>query len=127
VVPDGELPAGAELRAFVALELPEYMVPAAFVELDRIPLTVNGKLDRHALPEPDASVETGHTYVAPRTPTEERVAEVWQDVLGVERVGVEDGFFELGGDSIRAVALVGALRAAGFDVAVRDVFEHRTV
>ncbi|MFI8835437.1 non-ribosomal peptide synthase/polyketide synthase [Streptomyces afghaniensis] len=127
LVVDGELPSTAELRAFVAGALPEYMVPAAFVELERIPLTVNGKLDRRALPEPDASVETSHTFVAPRTPTEERVAEVWQEVLGVERVGVEDGFFELGGDSIRAVALVGALRAAGFDVAVRDVFEHRTV
>ncbi|MEU0076254.1 amino acid adenylation domain-containing protein, partial [Streptomyces sp. NPDC006332] len=127
LVIDAELPSTAELRAFVAGALPEYMVPAAFVELERIPLTVNGKLDRRALPEPDASVETGHTFVAPRTPTEERVAEVWQEVLGVERVGVEDGFFELGGDSIRAVALVGALRAAGFDVAVRDVFEHRTV
>ncbi|WP_128092674.1 non-ribosomal peptide synthetase, partial [Streptomyces afghaniensis] len=127
LVIDDELPSTAELRAFVAGALPEYMVPAAFVELERIPLTVNGKLDRRALPEPDASLETGHTFVAPRTPTEERVAQVWQEVLGVERVGAEDGFFELGGDSIRAVALVGALRAAGFDVAVRDVFEHRTV
>ncbi|WP_326760221.1 amino acid adenylation domain-containing protein [Streptomyces phaeochromogenes] len=128
VVPDGEAPSTADLRAFVARELPEYMVPAVFVELERVPLTVNGKLDHRALPAPDASaVESGHMYVAPRTPTEERVAVVWQEVLGVERVGVEDGFFELGGDSIRAVALVGALRAAGFDVSVRDVFEQRTV
>ncbi|NGO07967.1 amino acid adenylation domain-containing protein [Streptomyces sp. HC44] len=128
VVAEGELPAVADLRAFTALELPEYMVPAVFVTVERIPLTVNGKLDRRALPAPDASaVETGHTYIAPRTPTEERTAAVWQEVLGAERVGVEDGFFELGGDSIRAVALVGALRAAGFDVAVRDVLEHRTV
>ncbi|EPJ35817.1 putative Linear gramicidin synthase subunit C [Streptomyces afghaniensis 772] len=100
LVIDSELPSTTELRQFVAGALPEYMVPAAFVELERIPLTVNGKLDRRALPEPDASVETGHTFVAPRTPTGERVAEVWQEVLGVERVGVEDGFFELGGDSI---------------------------
>ncbi|WP_405617058.1 amino acid adenylation domain-containing protein [Streptomyces sp. NBC_00076] len=128
LVAEGELPAVAELRAFAAQELPEYMVPAVFVAVERIPLTVNGKLDQRALPTPDASaVETGDTYTAPRTPTEERVAAVWQEVLGAERVGVEDGFFELGGDSIRAVALVGALRAAGFDVAVRDVFERRTV
>ncbi|WP_460068176.1 amino acid adenylation domain-containing protein [Streptomyces sp. YKOK-I1] len=128
LVTDGELPSTSELRAFVARELPEYMVPAAFVAVERIPLTVNGKLDRRALPAPDsAAVESGSRFVAARTPTEERVVAVWRESLGVERVGVEDGFFELGGDSIRAVALVGALRAAGFDVAVRDVFEHRTV
>ncbi|MGV9450285.1 amino acid adenylation domain-containing protein [Streptomyces sp. NPDC003635] len=128
VLPAGEAPGPAELRAHLAASLPQYMVPAAFVALDRLPLTTNGKLDKRALPAPgreDLGGDRAHT--AARTPVEERVAEVWREVLGLDRVSVEDGFFDLGGDSIRAVALVGALRAAGFDVAVRDVFDHRTV
>ncbi|WP_218835023.1 non-ribosomal peptide synthetase [Streptomyces sp. Tue6028] len=105
--------------------LPEYMVPSAFVQLDAIPLTANGKLDRRALPDPEA-VATD-TYVAPRSATEERIAEVWGQVLGLDKVGVEDNFFDLGGHSIKAIALVGALRAEGFEAAVSDVFRHRTV
>ncbi|MFE6872840.1 condensation domain-containing protein, partial [Kitasatospora sp. NPDC057692] len=106
--------------------LPDYMLPSAYITLDTLPLNANGKIDRRALPAPDtAAADDG--YVAPRTVTEERIAETWAQVLGRERVGVEDGFFEIGGHSIRAVALVGALRSAGFDIGVRDVFEHRTV
>ncbi|MEV4021197.1 condensation domain-containing protein, partial [Nonomuraea angiospora] len=105
-----------------------YMVPSAFVQVPRIPLNNNGKLDRRALPAPDReALPAGHAYVAPRTPTEELVAGVWRDVLGVERVGVHDNFFDLGGHSIRAVALVGALRKNGIEVTVRDVFQHRTI
>ena len=128
-VPAGpQLPAPAELAAHCAAVLPEYMVPVAFLALDRIPLTANGKLDRRALPAPDrAALDPGQDYLAPRTPTEEQVAAVWTEVLEVAQVGVRDGFFDLGGDSIRAVALVGSLRAAGFDVSVRDVFEYRSV
>ncbi|MFE0799706.1 amino acid adenylation domain-containing protein, partial [Streptomyces sp. NPDC058834] len=124
---DADAPAPAQLRALLAAALPEYMVPAAFVVLDRLPLTTNGKLDRRALPAPGQDAVGATAYVAPRTVVEERIAEVWQDVLGLDRVSVEDGFFELGGHSIRAVTLVGRLRAAGYDLAVRDVFEHRTV
>ncbi|MER6899797.1 amino acid adenylation domain-containing protein, partial [Amycolatopsis sp. NPDC000740] len=121
-------PAPAELVASLSRDLPEYMVPAAFLVLDRIPLTANGKLDRAALPAPgrDALGVTAG-MVRPRTDDERRVAAVWQEVLGVEQVGVHDNFFELGGHSIRAVAVVGALREAGFDVTVRDVFEHRSI
>ncbi|GFJ94275.1 non-ribosomal peptide synthetase [Phytohabitans rumicis] len=116
------------MRALLARTLPEYMIPSAFVPLGKIPLTANGKLDRAALPTVDrAALSADRAYVAPRTPAEERVAAVWREVLGVDRVGVDDGFFDLGGDSIRAVALVGALREAGYEVAVRDVFAHRTV
>ncbi|MBY8850285.1 amino acid adenylation domain-containing protein, partial [Saccharothrix sp. MB29] len=114
-----------ELRDWLGRTLPEYMVPPDLVYLDRMPLTSNGKLDVAALPVPDAGAEVG--YEQPRTPEEERMAAVWADVLGAERVGVRDGFFDLGGDSIRAVALVGALREAGFDVSVRDIFAERTV
>ncbi|MDR3035060.1 MAG: amino acid adenylation domain-containing protein, partial [Kitasatospora sp.] len=128
VAEDGARPEPEELAAHAALALPGYMVPAAYVLLDALPLTVNGKLDKRALPAPGRSALRGRRgHVAPRTLAEQRMAAVWADVLGVPRVGVEDGFFDLGGDSIRAVALVGALRAEGFDVAVRDVFLHRTV
>jgi len=124
VVASGEVDVEA-VRAFVGLSLPDYMVPGAVVVLDALPLTVNGKLDRRALPAPDFSARAVSRDAA--SESEARVAEVWRDVLGVSRVGMDDNFFDLGGDSIRAVALVGALRGVGVDVSVRDVFEHRTV
>ncbi|WP_406369775.1 amino acid adenylation domain-containing protein [Streptomyces sp. NBC_00647] len=114
-----------DLREWLGGTLPEYMVPSAFVELDRIPLTANGKLDRRALPDPEAIATD--TYIAPRSETEGTIAEVWGRVLGLDKVGVEDNFFDLGGHSIKAIALVGALRAEGFEAAVSDVFRHRTV
>ncbi|MFI6015647.1 amino acid adenylation domain-containing protein [Streptomyces sp. NPDC051243] len=117
----------AELHEWLARTLPDYMVPAAFVRLAAVPLTPNGKVDKRALPAPDDESFVRGEYVAPRTDSERRIAEIWRDALGVERVGVRDGFFDLGGDSIRAVALVGALRAQGVDIAVRDVLEARTV
>ncbi|WP_172388267.1 phosphopantetheine-binding protein, partial [Streptomyces sp. MNP-20] len=80
--------------------------------LETIPLTANGKVDRRALPEATAAV--ADTYVAPRSDAEARIAEVWGQVLGLEKVGVEESFFDLGGHSIKAIALVGALRAQGF-------------
>ncbi len=126
VVPEGEV-SPADLRTELLQTLPEYMVPAAFVELESIPLTTNGKLDKRALPEPAAQQLDQGRYVAPRTPAEARMAAVWAEAVGAERVGVEDDFFALGGDSLRAVTLVGSLRAAGFEVSVRDVFEHTTV
>ncbi|MEU7607639.1 non-ribosomal peptide synthetase, partial [Streptomyces sp. NPDC041003] len=109
------------IRSHLAEALPDYMVPAAFVTLDAIPLTVNGKADLRALPAPALEAFTSERFVAPRTPVEERLAAVWCEVLGLERVGVEGSFFDLGGDSIRAVRLVGALRAAGYDVSIPDV------
>ncbi|MFG2825799.1 amino acid adenylation domain-containing protein, partial [Kitasatospora sp. NPDC048365] len=129
LVPAGDgLPDAAELRGFLAASLPEYMVPAVYLAIDAIPLTTNGKLDKRALPAPGAdAIRARQEYRAPRTPLETRITEVWQSVLGVERIGVEDSFFDLGGDSIRAVALIGALRAAGLDASVRDVFTRRTV
>ncbi|MCO5991721.1 amino acid adenylation domain-containing protein, partial [Actinoallomurus spadix] len=128
-VPGGDGAASAdELARHCAAALPDYMIPTAFMAVDRIPLTANGKVDRAALPVPDrATLMADAGFTAPRTEYEERVAAVWAEVLEVDQVGVEDGFFDLGGDSIRAVAVVGALREAGFEVTVRDVFEHRTV
>ncbi|MFF4045019.1 condensation domain-containing protein, partial [Streptomyces sp. NPDC001816] len=117
----------AVLRSELGRALPEYMVPAAFVELDALPLTPNGKLDKRALPAPEQDAFARGAYVAPRDATEARIAAVWSEVLGLDEVSVEDSFFDLGGDSIRAVSLVGALRTAGFDTTMQEVFAARTV
>ncbi|MEV0742220.1 amino acid adenylation domain-containing protein [Streptomyces sp. NPDC050549] len=117
----------ARLQALLARSLPSYMVPAAFVRLAGLPLTANGKLDRKALPAPGRAATAAAEHTAPRTGAESAMACVWAEVLGLDRVGVHDNFFDLGGDSLRAVALAGALRDAGTAVSVRDVFEHRTV
>ncbi|MFB6813996.1 amino acid adenylation domain-containing protein [Streptomyces sp. NPDC056347] len=117
----------AALRALVAETLPAYMVPAACLTLTALPLTANGKLDRTALPAPGRDATAVGAYTAPRTTTEHTLATVWATVLGRDTVGIHDNFFELGGDSIRAVTLVGALREAGWETSVRDIFAHRTV
>src|SRR5260370_32750561 len=104
------------------------MVPAVFVFLDRIPLTANGKVDRRALPAPDqVAIASVPHYLPPCTPAEQLLASVWRDVLGVAQVGRHDNFFDLGGDSIKAVVLAGGMRDAGLDVTVADLFKHRTV
>jgi amino acid adenylation domain-containing protein len=119
-------PVGLDLlRPWLADRLPDYMHPSTLVHLERIPLTPNGKLDTAALPEPDGR-DTGDTYVAPEGPMEELVADIWSEVLG-KRVGTQDAFIDIGGDSIRAVALTGALRNAALKVTVRDLFAHPTV
>ncbi|CAN2534202.1 D-alanine--D-alanyl+carrier+protein+ligase [Methylocapsa aurea] len=89
----------AELRGALARELPDYMIPAAFVALDALPLTPNGKIDRRALPAPDLDAQIAHRYVAPRNATEEALCRIFADVLGIDRVGVDDDFFQLGGHS----------------------------
>ena len=94
-----------ELRSHLRLLLPDYMLPAAFVTLDDLPMLANGKLDRAALPAPDWSRNEKLEYVAPRTPTEKRLAGLWSDVLGVSRIGIHDDFFELGGHSLMAAQL----------------------
>ncbi|MGA4839088.1 amino acid adenylation domain-containing protein [Streptomyces sp. G45] len=113
-----------ELRRFAAARLPEFMVPAVFVLLDKLPLAPNGKLDRRALPEPEP---TGSAYRAPRTPAEEILTGVYAEVLGLDRVGVDDDFFAVGGDSIRSIQVVSRARAQGVEVSPRQIFECRTV
>ncbi|WP_229911593.1 condensation domain-containing protein, partial [Streptomyces aurantiogriseus] len=113
-----------ELRRFVAERLPEFMVPSVFVSLERLPLAPNGKLDRAALPEPEF---TGEAYRAPRSDVEEILAGVYADVLGVERVGIDDDFFAIGGDSIRSIQIVSRARALGVEITARQIFERRTV
>jgi amino acid adenylation domain-containing protein len=103
-------PGEAELRQHLREKLPEYMVPSRFVELEALPLTANGKVDRRALPDPDAvRGERSQAYVAPRTELETQLAGVWSALLGVDRVGVEDDFIELGGDSQKAIQLLSQL------------------
>ncbi|MEU5647658.1 amino acid adenylation domain-containing protein, partial [Streptomyces milbemycinicus] len=121
---DAQLPTD-ELKRFVGQRLPEYMVPAAVVTMDRLPLTPNGKLDRAALPDPEF---TGEAYRAPRTAAEWTLAGLFADLLGVERVGIDDNFLALGGHSLLVTQLISGIRTA-FDVEVRirTVFESPTV
>ncbi|MET0395681.1 MAG: amino acid adenylation domain-containing protein, partial [Longimicrobiaceae bacterium] len=115
----------AELRAHAGEQLPEYMVPWAIVVLERLPVTINGKIDRRALPAPERPRDAEH--VAPRTPAEEVLAGIWAEVLGTERVGLEESFFELGGDSILSIQVVSRARQRGLKLTPRQLFEHPTV
>ncbi|HEX2264347.1 MAG TPA: condensation domain-containing protein, partial [Pseudonocardiaceae bacterium] len=121
-------PDTGELHALLGRSLPEYMVPSAFVTLDALPLTRNGKLDRKALPAPDLSAATRAAYVPPRSNVERVLAQIWADVLETEHVGVEDNFFELGGDSILTIQVISRLRSAlGVQMSPRAVFSNPTV
>ncbi|MDQ4130301.1 MAG: amino acid adenylation domain-containing protein [Actinomycetota bacterium] len=130
VVPPGaQAPTSVELRRFLAERLPVYMVPSAFVRLDALPLTANGKVDRDALPPPGDSRQGLSTpWVAARTSTEERIAAIWSRVLDVEWVGVDDDFFDLGGHSLQAIQAVAEVRQAfAVEIPVRAIFEAPTV
>jgi amino acid adenylation domain-containing protein len=126
VVAAGEAPSLEKLREFLKYRLPEYMVPGAFVFLPALPLTPNGKVDRRALPAPEWSSESA--YVAPGTPTEERLAAIWAAVLEIERVGVEDNFFDLGGHSLRMVQVKRRLETElGVEASLVELFQYPTV
>jgi amino acid adenylation domain-containing protein len=128
VAHEGAELAPAALRAELGARLPDYMVPSAFVLLDAFPLTVNGKLDRKALPAPDQSALITREYEAPRGELETALAGIWQDLLGMERVGRHDHFFELGGHSLLATQVVSKIRARlGHEVPLRALFEDATV
>jgi acyl carrier protein len=116
-----------ELREHLRRSLPEYMVPAAYVALEALPLTPNGKLDRKALPAPEHAAEAVR-YVAPRTEAEEVLAEIWAEVLGVERVGVHDSFFDLGGHSLLIMRLLARIRdTLDLRISIRTVFSMPTL
>ncbi|ARN83875.1 hypothetical protein B1812_21565 (plasmid) [Methylocystis bryophila] len=123
---EGTTPAAGELRAALQAHLPDYMLPSAFVTLDALPLTANGKVDRKALPAPDLGALQAHRYVAPRTATEAALCRIWAQTLGLERVGVEDNFFELGGHSLLAVTLIERMRQEGLQADVRALFVSPT-
>ncbi|MBZ4423367.1 condensation domain-containing protein, partial [Myxococcus sp. RHSTA-1-4] len=119
----------AALRAFLKGRLPEYMVPSALVRLDALPLTANSKVDRKALPAPSSALApSSESYVAPRTPSEELLAGIYAQVLGVERVSITDSFFDLGGHSLLATRVVSRIRASfGVELPLRELFQAPTV
>jgi hypothetical protein len=118
---------GARLRSYLLETLPDYMVPSGWLFLEALPLTPNGKVDRKALPRPEAQHAAG-AYAAPETATDRAVAEVWQQVLRVERVGLHDNFFDLGGHSLLLMQVQGQLRRLlEREVPIVDLFRHPTV
>jgi acyl carrier protein len=130
IVPEEQpAPTTSELHSFLKDKLPAYMVPSAFVMLDALPLTPNGKLNRRALPAPDVSRPTLATsYLAPATELERRIAEIWQDILGVDRVGMRDNFFELGGYSLLVVRLHGRLNEIlEQELSIVELFRYPTI
>ncbi|MEG4330816.1 amino acid adenylation domain-containing protein [Microcoleus sp. AT9_A2] len=138
LVPDARLGAGtgapplqlssSELRQFLQERLPEYMVPSAFVLLESLPLTNNGKVDRKALPAPDRDrPELEEAFATPSTAIEKILAEIWAQVLGLEQVGIDDNFFELGGDSILSIQVISQANRAGLRLTPKQLFQHQTI
>ena len=122
-------PKSSELRSFLLAKLPDYMVPGAFVFLETMPLTPNGKIDRRVLPAPDSSLrEQEDKFVAPSTPTEEILAAIWAEVLGLQLVGINDNFFDLGGHSLLATQIISRIREAfSIELPLRHLFEAPTI
>jgi acyl carrier protein len=124
---DNPVLSAADLRAFLCGKLPEHMVPSIFIFLEALPLTPNGKVDRKALPAPQPA-ESNQSFVAPRTPTEELLANIWAQVLKIDKFSIDGNFFELGGDSLTAMRLVARLsQETGENVHVRTVFDKPTI
>ncbi|HEX2611051.1 MAG TPA: amino acid adenylation domain-containing protein, partial [Gemmatimonadales bacterium] len=121
-------PSVSELRRFLHSQIPDFMVPSAFVMLEEFPVSANGKLDRQALPAPDSSrPRVDEAFAAPRNRTEQVLMEIWREVLGLEQIGIYDNFFELGGDSILSIQIISRARQAGLRVVPRQLFEHQTI
>ncbi|BDB91598.1 hypothetical protein BSG8_03500 [Bacillus subtilis subsp. natto] len=117
-----------EMREHAAKDLPAYMVPAVFIQMDELPLTGNGKIDRRALPIPDANVSRGVSYVAPRNGTEQKVADIWAHVLQAEQVGVYDHFFDIGGHSLAGMKMLALVhQELGVELSLKDLFQSPTV
>ena len=126
--PSAGIPPAAELRAHLGQQLPEFMIPAVFTELAALPLTPSGKLDRAALPGPDARPGLAGGYVAPATPAQELLAGIWARVLGVDRPGASDSFFDLGGHSLLATQMISRIGAVfGAEVTLADLFDQPTI
>ena len=117
----------SELREYLLRELPSYMLPSFFVKIPKLPLTPNGKLDRKGLPEPSLNINTGVEYEAPKNDAEKNLALIYQEVLKVEKVGINDDFFDLGGDSIKAIQVTSSAEKVGINVSVSDVMKYKTI
>ena len=117
-----------ELQEYVKERLPQYMIPSVFIEMESMPLTPNGKVDRRALPAPEQDrMVAGNQYEAPRTAVEQVLARIWSEVLGIENVGINDNFFELGGDSILSIRIIAKANQAHLRLMPRQIFEHQTI
>ncbi|MCU6708254.1 amino acid adenylation domain-containing protein [Paenibacillus sp. J5C_2022] len=116
----------SELREHLGRTLPDYMIPSYFMQLMAMPLTPNGKIDRKALPQPEAGHARSRELVAPRTETEQAVLEVWREVLQTDAIGVHDNFFELGGHSLKATVVVARLQKK-YELGMNDIFEHQSI
>jgi acyl carrier protein len=116
------------LRQFLSEKLPDYMVPSAFIILDALPLSANGKVNRKALPEPDAAIPEAKIFVAPRTPIEAMLARICCEVLGIEQLSITDNFFELGGNSLLAIQLAAKVREyCQIELPLCDIFAGRSL
>ncbi len=127
--PEGSALNTSELRGFLKERVPEYMLPSAFVFLEKLPLTPNGKVDKKALPAPDTErPELDTAFIAPETPTEQRLAAIWTGLLGIDRAGLSDNYFELGGDSLLATQLASQIRKVfEVELPLTDLFQHPTL
>jgi len=115
------------ILAYLQLQVPDYMIPSQMIELDKLPLTANGKVNRKALPEPGATVAKTTSFVAAGNELESALVDIWKDLLNLEKIGVEDNFFELGGDSIIAIQLVSRIKRLDYHIQVQDLFEYPTI
>jgi acyl carrier protein len=129
VLSPGEKAVASDLREFLGAKLPDYMRPSAFVFLESLPQTPNGKIDRNALPAPESiRVQTEKKFVAPRTPVEEKLAAIWAEVLRVEKVSIDENFFDLGGHSLLAIQVMARVRESfQVEIPLRSLFEALTV
>ena len=127
IVARGEAPSINALKSHLREKLPDYMMPAAFELLESFPLTRSGKIDRGALPAPTWALAAGRGYVGSRTPNEAILAEIWSQVLGLERVGIHDNFFELGGDSIISIQIIARANQAGLHLTAKQLFQYQTI
>ncbi|HZN06341.1 MAG TPA: amino acid adenylation domain-containing protein [Pyrinomonadaceae bacterium] len=126
--PSATVPSTSELRNLLKQRVPDYMIPRSFVVLEEFPLTSNGKIDRKALPAPDgARPDLDHEFAPPSSAVEQELARIWQQVLGLDKVGIHDNFFELGGDSILMIQIISRARQAGLTLTLRQVFQHQTI
>ncbi|MCP5054954.1 MAG: amino acid adenylation domain-containing protein, partial [bacterium] len=116
-----------ELQDFLAEKLPDYMIPSYFVPLEKLPLTANGKIDIKALPESSVKTGTDTRYEAPHTPGEKKLVNIWQEVLDTKPIGIHDSFFELGGDSIKAIQVAAQVQKYGLRMEIKDLFQHLTI
>ena len=118
----------SELRKYLLLELPEYMIPSYFVQLEKIPLTSNGKIDRKALQRLEGGLATGVAYEAPNDEVERKLVTIWQKILGMDKIGINDNFFELGGESLKAIAFISNIhKELGLELSIKELFNHPTI